>query len=120
TVSPPWNASRASPPTTGTRSTSSPCRGWPPTRWCRASSPGPPRPHKPGPTPRPPPRGPSAPPSGPTSTRSWAAPRRADLDRRDLRARLGKKGAGLVVACADVLADTARLDEEEDPSVLRV
>jgi hypothetical protein len=46
--------------------------------------------------------------------------RGADLDRCDLRARIGKKGARLVAACADVLTDATRLDEERDPSVLRV
>ena len=48
------------------------------------------------------------------------AARGVELDRRELRDRIGKKGARLVVACADVLGDTTRLDEEEDPSVLRV
>ena len=48
------------------------------------------------------------------------ATRGAELDRRQLRERVGKKTARLVVVCTDVLADPVRLDEEEDPSVLRV
>jgi len=48
------------------------------------------------------------------------ATRGAELDRRELRDRIGKKAARLVVVCTEVLADPVRLDEEEDPSVLRV
>jgi HD domain len=48
------------------------------------------------------------------------ATRGTDLDRRQLRDHVGKKAARLVVVCRDVLADPVRLDEEDDPSVLRV
>jgi HD domain len=48
------------------------------------------------------------------------ATRGADLDRRELREQVGKKTARLVVLCTEVLADPARLEEETDPSVLRV
>ena len=42
------------------------------------------------------------------------------LDDRELRDRLGKKAARLVVASAAALRDPARLEDETDPSVLRV
>jgi len=42
------------------------------------------------------------------------------LDDRELRDRLGKKAARLVVASAAALRDPGRLDDEPDPSVLRV
>ena len=48
------------------------------------------------------------------------AARDADLSKSELRHRIGKKAARLVLACTDALAAPARLDDEPDPSVLRV
>ncbi len=42
------------------------------------------------------------------------------FDDAALRARLGKKAAGLVRASADVIADPERLDEQPNPRVLRI
>ncbi len=48
------------------------------------------------------------------------ATRGLDVDRDELRDRVGKKAARLAVVCTHALADPDSLDAETDPSVLRV
>jgi hypothetical protein len=48
------------------------------------------------------------------------ASRRGTVARREIRERIGKKAAKLVRACSEALLDPERLEDEPDPSVLRV